>query len=209
MGKVLLDDNSGNAGSMEIGPGVYASEMLIKNIEDISNHPSYSRVYKTNKGFEPEIGLIVTCDTGLGFDKQVWLLGKYVKDKVTGNVKGWIIRGNAVQRFLAKMLGKDALINEDGTIPPELFPKIIGKSIIVVQFVDKWYNNKPSYSNWDKVFTEGTTLETIQQEWLENVKWIKKYKPSIIVEYNAKRDEEKLGQDTSFDTEKFNKEEVI
>jgi len=202
--QIILSDTEDGNNDIEIGTGVYASEVLVKEITNFSNHPNYPEKKVSKNGFEYEICIVVKYDTGLGFDKQIYLMGKYITDKVTGKVTGWISRGNAVQRFLVKVLGNKARINADGTIPEQTLKACIGASFIVVRYVDGWYKDKPSYATWDKVFRNDATLEEIQGEWLNSVKYLKKYSPSIIQEY----EEKKLAKDANFDANKFESVEI-
>lgn len=200
-----LTDNTNETGGIEIATGVYAKEVIIKSIENHSNHPNNPEIFYTKSGFEPEILLVVTYDTGMGFDKQLWLFGKYIADKVTGKVKGWVSRGNDVQRLLRVLFGEFAEINDDFSIPDSLLKKAVAKSFTVIDYVSGWYNEKPSYDTWSKVFPFETRQETIEEEWRNNVKWIKKYSPNIVKEYREK----KVLEDTSFDKDQFQNEDVV
>lgn len=202
---IKLTDNSQETGGIEIATGVYAKEVLIKNVENHSNHPNNPEKFYTKSGFEPEILLTVTYDTGMGFDKQLWLFGKYIADKVTGKIKGWVSRGNSVQRFLRTLFGEFAEISDDFSIPDSLIAKARGMGFTVVDYVSGWYNDKPSYDTWDKTFPLETPKEIIETEWRNSVQYIKKYNPGIIKEYREK----KVLEDVSYNKDEFQGEDVV
>uniref|UniRef100_A0A6H2A2Y4 Uncharacterized protein n=1 Tax=viral metagenome TaxID=1070528 RepID=A0A6H2A2Y4_9ZZZZ len=201
---IPLNDPTYESNGVEIAKGVYASEVIIKDIQDVSNHPNREKTTMGSKGFEPEIALIVNYDTGMGFDKKIYLFGKYIKDTVTGKLKGWSAKGNDVQGFLRTVYGNDAYLEDDYSIPKSLLARCAGKKFTVVRFVDGWYKDKPSYSNWGRTFPAGATAEEVSVEWFKAVNYMKKYNPSIIDEYRDKQEEEA----TSFKPEEYGEDPI-
>jgi len=190
--------------SLELDKGVFAGKNEVAAIVNKSNHPSYDKIStigSKNPPFEPEICLLVTFKDEGGRESEKYLFGKYLKDKVTGNIKDWIMQGNAVASFLYACVGRDnVIINDDFTIPETFLQKCIGKIVWKIDYVEREYigkdgSMKAGYNMLDTFFPLSAKESTLIDYWMSRRTSVKKYNPSIYQKYtNAKKDKE-----TSFD----------
>lgn len=177
--------------SVKLAVGVYCTLVKIVRIEDKSNHPRYrdGRETQFKSGKDIELYLMVTYDNG-DFERKLHLFGNYERDIVTGQIKGWKRKKNAVQDFLTELVGKQTFknnLNEDHSIKPELLNTLIGKKFYRVSFVSgTWQNPKtnkaqPNYRDWQRVFNPTTDMEEITTEWINASKYMTKlYTPDVI-----------------------------
>lgn len=184
-----LDDSSSK--SIKLGTGVYCTLVKIIRIEDKSVHPRYKdgRETKFKSGNPIELYLMVTYDNG-DFERKLNLFGSYKKDAVTGAIKGWKRKKNAVQDFLVELVGKSAVetnLNEDYSIKPELLNTLIGREFYRISFVSGTWTNpntnetQPNYRDWQRVFSANTDMDDIEKEWKESSKYMTKlYTPDVI-----------------------------
>ena len=199
---IPLEDNSqeGQGSGEKAGKGAYIKVGTITAVEDFSNYPNAegsNKVYGKN-GFEPELCLVVKFKTD-DFDRQVTLFGKYKRNKDQG-IKGWDPWNNTVQRLLYKILGSEAMINDDFSIPQRVLEFLVGKEFKFVNYIssntyiDKDGNTQYSYQIWSRLFNVNQTQEEIETEWIAQQPYTKDYAPELVGE--RKSTKEKV--DTAF-----------
>lgn len=186
--------------STELDTGVFASKQTISKIANSSNHPSQEeKLTIGQKGYKPELCLIVTFTDESGRDMQKYLFGKYLKDKITGNIKGWVTQGNAVLSFLYACLGKDNVnVNDDYSISEQLLNRCVGKEIWKVDYVTREYSQngeiKPGYQLLNAFFPSSTKESQLIEYWQDRKTSLRDYQPQIYRNYIKRKDE----GDTSF-----------
>lgn len=187
-----------------IDKGVIISVHEIEKVTDFSNIPGRPLITIGQRNFEPQICISVNVITDGGWKKEIKIFGEYVKDQVTGQIKGWLTKGNQVQQFFQVLFGSEAFIEDDFSIPKILLEKAIGKKYKRVQYCSGLYNGKPSYKDWQKVFPEDMPNELITDNWLAAKGWIitKKndpYTPDIFAQWLEEKDK----KNSSFNPEDF------
>lgn len=196
----------------ELDPGVFASKQEVVSIENKSNHPSLGDVKHIigQKGFEPEICLVVKMKTEDGYEKDHYLFGKYVKDTVTGKIKGWVIKGNAVLSFLYACVGEDNVnVNDDWSIPQSLINKCIGRQLWKIdyanrEYVDKDGKTRVGYQNLNTFFPINTTESTLIEYWYSRRTGIKDYRPEIYTKHKESKSKESTSFNFGANAEKLN-----
>jgi hypothetical protein len=144
-------------------------------------------------------------NTGIEMDMYVFGKFSYKVDPISGKKQeylGWKAKYNAVQNLLFKLLGTNAVINDDDSIPQSVLNKIEGLEFFRLRYCqprDKMYEGKPSFQTWN-IFeraVEGND-EVLYKEFLKAAANLKDYDPNLFDEYNdqQKADETQFKPET-------------
>jgi hypothetical protein len=196
----LKNDDQSNG--MKIGLGVFAKKVKILTVQNKCNIPGKPSVTIGNNGFEPELCLIVTYEIAEDWTKDLYLFGKYKRDKQTGKIKGWDSWNNDVQRFIMEVNPEMAAINDDLSIPENLIKSFAGKEMTIVTYIsDRGYTTKNgeqrdfSYNDWSKVFGVDVDKQEIQKLWNDSLQYVKDYFPDKAKEL----EDDKAKEEEAFD----------
>ncbi len=155
MPKTLGDNTTSN--SRYFQKGVFVDKCKVISIEDVSNYPKKPGAeIKTvgSKGWQPELCLRMKVDTGIEMDMYVMGKFNWKKDPISGKPTeylGWKTKYNAVQNLLVKLLGTNAVINDDDSIPISTLNKLIGQEFYRLRYCqprDKMYEGRPSFQTF-------------------------------------------------------------
>lgn len=204
MTRIPLNDNSSSDSFGEkIGTGVYIKIGEVKSVVDHSNYPKAEGEKKTigNKGFEPELCLEIEFAVD-DYKKKVMLFGNFKRNS-NGLVTGWDGWNNNVQRLLYKLLGNQAELEEDLSIPNDVLQKLIGKQFKFISYqsnreYESQDGTKYAYQTFPKIFTVSDTKDEINNEWINQLPYVRDYAPEIA--------EERAKQSTSFKPDDFKPE---
>lgn len=209
MGRLTLEDNSGEqSGGERVGKGALIKTASIINVIDYSNYPNQTEVkIYGSKGFTPEICLEIKFQDE-SYEGKMSLFGKFKKNS-KGLITAWDPWNNNVQRLLAKLLGKEAQIEENLSIPQDVLDKLIGKEFKYVNYItsrtyDKGDGEKNSWQKWGKIFTTEQTTEEITEEWNNNLPYLNDYSPESLQNYDSGKnpwDEKKPEENTAMSSE--------
>lgn len=213
MPKVLGDNTTSN--SRYHGRGIFTDKCRILSIEDLSNYvkkPGAEIKTIGEKGFRPELCLKLRVDTGIEMDMYVMGNFNWKIDPISGKkieYLGWKPKGNAVQNLLVKILGSNAIINDDDTIAQSTLNQLIGKEFFRLRYCqtrDKMYEGKPSTQTWN-IFApvyEGADDDLVS-EFNKVSTAFSKYDPLLWDEYQ----EEQKAKAAYFDPSKISDDEGI
>lgn len=186
MGRITLEDNSNQSGesSSKVATGAYLKKGRITSVVEHSNYPNQLEVRTIGaNGFKPEICLEVIFKDD-DFEKKLFLFGKFKKNS-KDMITGWDSFLNNVQRLLAKLLGNEAQIEEDLSIPPEVLKKLEGKEFQYVNYQsNRQYETengtKYSYSVWPKIFNVDEDIEDVKAQFAADLPYLKDYAPELV-----------------------------
>ena len=187
----LTDPTTKESDSLSFGIGVFVNKAVIEEIEDVSGE----EVGKN--GYIPEIGLKLTLNIGQEFKPKLFLFGKYDRDK-NGEIKGWK-KYNDVGIFLSRVLGDEAEINDDFTIPQAVIDKLKFKEIWRLSYCAGSYNDRPSFNTFGRIANVNTPPEDLFKEFENRMPWIKDYTPDVWEAHNQQKEDNA----TSFKKEEF------
>lgn len=183
--------------STKVGKGIYLKKYSIANVEDYSNVPNKPIKTIGQKGFQPEICLkLYLLAEGMEKPFEMYLFGKYKKDKVTGEILNWDAFNNHVQFFLYNMFGEFE-INNDFSIPQRLLLLLNGKQVQALSYVKDYDVNekKLRYQTYSKLFNINTSIEDIMAQWNKDLPYNRKYNPKAVDIYEE--------DNTNFNSEEF------
>ena len=215
MAQVLGDNTTSN--SRYFQRGIFVDKAKILSVENLSNNPVTpgAEIHTDSNDKPREIALRLKID--VGFEMDMWVFGKYnfktdtISGKRTGYL-GWKPKHNATQNLLAKLLGSNAVINDDGTIPDSTLNRLIGQEFYRLRYCQpraKMYQGKPSFQTFD-IFAkaiEGND-DILYKEFLKSNVKADYYDPLLFDEYTA----EQRANSESFDTQAMDspaKEDII
>jgi len=206
MPKTLSDNTTSN--SRYFQKGIFVDRAKIISVENLSNNPNESgaEVHMTNSGKPRELCLKLKVDTGIEMDMYVFGKYNYKTDAISGKklgYTGWRKKHNAVQQLLFKLLGTNATINDDDTIPPATLNKLIGLEFYRLRYCqprEKMYEGKPSFQTFDlfETVAEGND-DILYKEFLKANTKADYYDPLLFDEWTA---EQRAGE-TTFDPSKL------
>lgn len=212
---ITLGDNT-TSKSRYFQRGIFVDKAKILSVENLSNHPKIqgADIHMDNSGKPRQICLKLKINTGIEMDMYIFGKYSYKTDPISGkqlDYLGWKQKHNAVQNLLYKLLGTNAVINDDGTIPFGTLNKLIGLEFYRLRYCQprsKMYEGKPSFQTFDifEKAVEGGD-EVLYKEFLKaNVK-ADYYDPLLFDEWSN----EQKNADTTFDPSKFedDKDDVI
>ena len=193
MGKrVKLEDNSGEQGGERVGKGASVKTGKITAVTDFSNYPMQEEK-KTigEKGFTPDLCLVADFKVD-DFEKKLYVFGKFKRND-KGLITKWDSWNNNVQRLLAKLLGDQAEIEENLSIPPDVLLKLVGKEFKYVNYIsNRTYQSddgeKNSWQIWGKVFSLSQSLDEMIEEWNANLPYINDYAPEVLDSRDTTKD---------------------
>lgn len=189
-------DKAGDFNSIKLAKGVYASLVTISKIEDLSNYPGrQGELNKRNDGEPYELCIKVYYEREDGEDWSTMFWGNFKKDKVTGKIQGWKAFGNGVQDFFETMYGNleevGNRLNDDWSISATLTEPLIGRKFYRISYISGIKDdNKGRYKDFYKIFTDDTTIETMQNVWAQASVKMKSYAPDAADELERMKEEE-------------------
>ncbi len=197
---VKLDEDSEDSKSVKISTGAYLKTGTIISIEDLSNYPGQEKINTFKSGNPTELYLILTIDDTRRKDKLFFLRGFFKRDKNTEQITGWNEWKNPIIRLFNKVLGEFEIYQDNWSVPPVLLIKLIGKSFQFVSFTtggEPWTNDKgqerANYSDWDKVFAIGESIEVIKEEFAADSEYLMgnktdkyRYDPGAFEKYSSR-----------------------
>ena len=192
MPKQLGDNTTSN--SRYFQRGIFVDKAKIISVEDLSNYPKKPGAeIKTigNKNFAPDLCLKIKVNTGIEMDMYVFGKFNYKVDPISGKKQeylGWKAKHNAVQNLLFKLLGTNAVINDDDSIPQSTLNKLEGLEFYRLRYCqprEKMYEGRPSFQTWN-VFERAVdgNDEILYKEFLKSAGSLKDYDPNLFDEYN-------------------------
>lgn len=193
---------SGEFNSIKISKGVYAALVTCTDIVDLSNYPGRpGEINKRNDGTPYELAIEVKYQREDGQEWSTRFYGNFEKDKVTGKIRGWQPFANGVQDFFETMIGDltevGNLLNEDYSISQALIERVKGVKFYRISYVSgfsKKDSSKAAYKDFNRIFLEGTSIETMQEAWARVALRMKTYLPDVVDELAKNKETE----DTSF-----------
>ena len=204
----VLSDNS-QSSSRYHGKGVFTDKCKIISVEDFSNYPRKGGETKVigKNNFVTELCLKLKVDSVMEMDMHVMGSYNWKVDPVSGKkieYLGWKTKGNAVQNLLVKVLGVNAKINDDDSIPSATLNALVGREFYRLRYCqtkDKDYEGKPSFQTWN-VFAS-TEAEVNEEQLVASFNkissYIKKYDPLHYDDWN----EEQKSKQTTFPPSEF------
>jgi hypothetical protein len=185
MPKVLEDVQSGSG--KYHGDGIFTEVIKISKVEDLSNYPNSDKeVFRFESGFQPELCLKVFHETESKSDKERFTIFfgklKYEVDKISGKkgkYLGWDKKYNAIQSFLARLLGAKAVINDNDQIADSTLLALIGKEFVKLRYCigpREDADGKPGFQDYQ--FIQPNTEEGNQlllKQFKASAVYIKKY----------------------------------
>ena len=192
MGRLTLEDNYGEqSGGERVGKGALIKTASIINVIDYSNYPNQTevKVYGKN-GFTPELCLEIKFQDE-SYEGKMSLFGKFKKNS-KGLITAWDPWNNNVQRLLAKLLGEQAQIEDNLSIPQDVLDKLLAKEFKYVNYItNRTYQSdngeKNSWQKWGKIFTIEQTTEEITEEWNNNLPYLNDYSPESLQNYDSNK----------------------
>lgn len=197
MAKMLEEATGSPWIKVEDYKGLKYAVAKITKVENMAGQTSKS----SGKKFECALKVLLQVGDR---ERQLWLFAKY--EIVEGKIVG-IPKFSSPVSFLVRVLGKQALINDDGyTIPETTLSKCAGKEVLLLEYVSGEYKDKdgdmrPSWNIYERVklLPEGsatdkdkkdTLLTQLISEWEASVEsgWTK-FKPEFLDVYQDKEDE--------------------
>jgi hypothetical protein len=204
--RVKLDDENTENEATKVATGAYLRQAKIVSVEDWSNYPGMLEPKQFDSGWTPEMCLILVVDDGFKKDKNIFLTGRFNRDKDTGVINGWNTWNNAIHRLLKRIADDVAEMNKDNfSIPKDVLDALIGRSFQFVRYITaETYTNdqgeeKPSYADWDKVFAVDESVEVIKEEFSKECEWIMSDKRNPKYRYDPSAIDSYSRGDTNFD----------
>lgn len=195
----------GKTNFVKVAEGAFAKKAIIRGIIDNSSY--IGREVKTFKSGNPtELHFILNIEMEGGFEREFHLMGKFKRNQSEQPVS-WNDFGNGVQRLIYYLSpGEVPMIQDDLSIEQHSIDALIGQEMQIISYqTNKTYlakDNTTKYS-WDlfqKVFPADTSLEDMQEVFLEDVDWLIKsrgYDPELYLKLRAnKKIEEKKMEDS-------------
>ena len=215
MPKQLGDNTTSN--SRYFQRGVFVDKAKILSVEDLSNYPKkQSAEVKTigNKNFQPQLCLKLKVNTGIEMDMYVFGKFNFKTDPISGKqleYQGWRAKHNAVQNLLFKLLGTNAVIEDDDSISLATLNKLVGLEFYRLRYCqnrEKMYEGRPSFQTFNifEKSIEGND-DVLYKEFLKSAGSLKDYDSNLFDEWS----EQQRGE-SGFDPSKFDepaKEDVI
>lgn len=201
MARVKLTNNE-QSDYVKVGTGAYIKEGKIIDVIDHSNYPNAKEV-KTigTNGFQPELCLEIKYITD-DYERKMMVFGNFKKN-TKGMIVSWDGWNNNVQRILYKLLGEEAEIEENLSIPPDVLRKLWDKEFKYISYQsNRTYNTedgeKYAFQTFPKIFSLAESKEEIETEWISNLPYIKDYAPEIA------ENRTKQAKNPSFKADEFN-----
>jgi len=201
--QVKLDEESEEEKSARVATGAYLNTGVIISVEDFSNYPGQAEINTYKSGKIPEMCLILTIDDTRRKNKLFYLTGFFNRDKSEA-INGWNEWNNPIKRFLIRIAGECRYNKDNLSVPQDLLDKVIGKSFQFVSFITAhtWINDKgedkPSYSDWNKVFGVEESIGVIKEEFSEDAEYLMSPKKPDKYRYCPAALEQYSQGDTSF-----------
>jgi hypothetical protein len=178
-----------------VEPGVMISEAEIKEIDDLSG-------MDIGKGYEPEVCVELKVDMG-DFEKKFKIMGSYRRAEGSNVITGHHKYSDVI-KFLSRVLGKGAMVNDDWSLDMNVLKQTVGKKILILQYVNGLYDGKidgKQHLSWQPFGAIGVPGQHVADDLHNEFKaslergWPRDFKPDIYVEFEQRREDDS----TSFD----------
>lgn len=149
LGTDTLGSSGATGNSKELAHGVYADEVTIDSIKDISGKPISFIPDESRNKFDCAIEVTVNKE-GIDFQPTYTLFGNFKKDDA-GNITDW--GGAFVIGEFFKALGIEGTLSNDHKIPQNWRKDALGRKIVAVSYAagyQKKNTDKVAYSNWNR-----------------------------------------------------------
>lgn len=195
MSQTVTYTEQGSSTSKNFGKGVFGKKVKIMVAEDFSN-PINQQPLRTigSKGFTPDLCLKLTVESD-GKTSDMYVMGQFTKDNISGRITGWNMQGNAVANLLSQFVGKDINVNDNFGIPESYVKALVGKEIYTISFCSGTYTKNDgteglSYSIYNKYrkADEESNLEDLYRMFLRSAPYLKKYDPELYETYKAQKE---------------------